>query len=88
MADGHQHTFKTVFSPERLRTILTKICRNPFTLTIEAHDRLCVPPYRIVSVTFATVEDRDRLRIALRQLEKEDYAKSRGTITASTHAHA
>ncbi len=77
MDDVWAHTIKTSLSVEHLTAMLTKACRQPFKLEIEAHDFLIVPAYRIFEARFATVEDRDRVRIVLRQLEKEMIAASK-----------
>ena len=76
-ANELEHTFKTPFAPDRISAILTKICREPFQVAHEAHDPNMLPPVHIICATFASVEDRDRLRIALHQLEKESMAAAR-----------
>lgn len=77
MDNGWAHTIKTSLSVDRLTAIIAKACRQPFQLEIEAHDFLVVPAYRIFEARFATVEDRDRTRIVLRQLEKEMIAAAK-----------
>jgi hypothetical protein len=74
-----EHTFRTSHSLDRLGAILTKVCRTPCRMEVEAHDPNMIPAYRIVCVTFATVEDRDRFRIALRLWEKEAAAAAART---------
>ncbi len=75
MADSPlEITFKTTHSVANINALLARSCRQPFQLKVEAHDRNFVPAYRILSITFANVDDRDRTMIALRQLDKESSA--------------
>ncbi len=67
-AEKLEHTFQTSQSLEVIAALLKRTCRQTVRLDVEAHNANVIPAYRIVCVYFETVEDRDRVRIALRQL--------------------
>jgi hypothetical protein len=77
MAENWVHTFKITIGLDRLTAMLKQACRQPFNLEVEGHDFNVVPAYRIIEGRFASVEDRDRVRVVLRQLEKEMMAASK-----------
>jgi hypothetical protein len=77
MAEDWVHTFKITISLDRLNAMLKQACRQPFRLEVEGHDFNVVPAYRIIEGHFASVEERDRVRVVLRQLEKEMIAASK-----------
>jgi len=68
------HTFKTTLTRAKFEALVTKACRTPFEIELTAHDPGVVPPIRLFTVGFSTPEDRDRVRIAMRFLEKEQAA--------------
>ena len=78
------HLFKITFSPAKFEAVLTKACREPFGMEIVAHDPALIPQVRLYNVGFSTPEDRDRVRIAMRFLEKEQAAAA----SAAHHAPA
>lgn len=65
------HTFKITFSRTKFEALVAKACRAPFALESVGHDPAVVPALRLFTVLFSTPEDRDRVRIAMRFLEKE-----------------
>ncbi|MDX2223559.1 MAG: hypothetical protein SFV21_12465, partial [Rhodospirillaceae bacterium] len=64
--DYCSHTFRTVLSVEQFAAVVTKTCKSRYWVEYEAHDLSMVPDTRIFSVVFTSVEDRDRVRIAMR----------------------
>jgi len=78
-----EHTFKTTMPVERFHAIISQSCRDGIRIEVEAHDRGCVPEYRILNVIFANPEDRDRARIALRFLEKDRQEKKQDDMKAA-----
>lgn len=71
MSDPIDHAFKTTINTSKFEAIVVKSCRSAYTIETVAHDPTLVPHIRIFNVTFSTLEDRDRVRIAMRFLEKE-----------------
>ncbi|MGE4063650.1 MAG: hypothetical protein AB7E79_09805 [Rhodospirillaceae bacterium] len=65
------HAFKTTVSTSKFEAIVAKSCKSPYTIEVIAHDPTIIPQVRIFNVTFAALEDRDRVRIAMRFLEQE-----------------
>ncbi|MBY0512235.1 MAG: hypothetical protein K2P94_19040 [Rhodospirillaceae bacterium] len=70
------HTFKTTIAVSKFEAVVTKACREPFQIELIAHDPGLVPAPRLFTVGFTTPEDRDRVRIAMRFVEKEQAATS------------
>ncbi len=68
------HLFKITFAPSKFEALVTKACRSVFQIEPTAHDPAVVPQVRLYTVHFETPEDRDRVRIAMRFLEKEQAA--------------
>lgn len=71
MTEYHQqeyflHTFRTSTSTDRFNAIVAQACKQRYWIDIEGHDRSMVPFSRIYQVTFTSLEDRDRVRIAMR----------------------
>ncbi len=77
------HLFKTTLSATTFEALVTKACRTPFAIELTAHDPTLVPPVRIFTVGFSTPEDRDRVRIAMRFVEKEQAAAGMATPRTS-----
>ncbi len=65
------HTFKITFARTKFEALVTKACRAPFAIEVVGHDPGLVPALRLLTVHFTTPEDRDRVRIAMRFVEKE-----------------
>lgn len=68
------HLFRTTISVAKFEAVVTKACRDPFAVELTAHDPGVIPALRIFTVGFTTPEDRDRVRIAMRFVEKEQAA--------------
>lgn len=62
----HLHTFLTTAGPDRFRAIVVKASKSQFWIDVEGVDRSHVPTKRLYSVAFTSIEDRDRVRIAMR----------------------
>lgn len=73
MSDAvNDHIFQTVgLTKEKLEAVCRKSCRAGFHVFLDAADPTVIPPVRIFRVVFDSVEDRDRVRIAMRFVEKE-----------------
>ena len=71
MSEQCDHAFKTNISTPKFEAVVAKSCRSPYTVEVIAHDPTAVPHVRIINVNFTSLEDRDRVRIALRFVEKE-----------------
>jgi len=68
------HTFRTTISAAKFEALVAKACRAPYGIEIVGHDPGVVPQIRLFTVGFNTPEDRDRVRIAMRFVEKEQAA--------------
>ncbi len=79
-----EHTFKTALSIVKFEAVVTKACRSPFDIELTAHDPGMIPAMRLFTIGFYSLEDRDRVRIALRFLEKDQPAAA----PAANHATA
>ncbi len=79
------HAFKVTFNPSKFEAVVAKACKAPFEIEMIAHDPTVLPQLRIFNVVFASPEDRDRVRIAMRFLEKEqaDLAAAKKPATAT-----
>jgi hypothetical protein len=78
------HTFKITFAPAKFEAVVAKSCKAAHTIDLIAHDPTLVPQVRIFNVAFTSPEDRDRVRIAMRFLEKEmiEMEKARQQVQA------
>jgi len=65
------HAFKTTINTTKLEAVVAKSCRANYAIEVIAHDPTIIPHVRVFDVLFAALEDRDRVRIAMRLLEKE-----------------
>jgi hypothetical protein len=74
-----EHLFKVSISLSKFEAMVTKACRGPFAIELIAHDPGVVPQLRLFNVEFSTPEDRDRMRIAMRFVEKEQAAIGNAT---------
>ena len=84
MADYQQleyfpHTFRTTATVERFNAIVAKACKSKLWIECEGLDRSYVAFTRLFAVTFTSIEDRDRVRIAMRFVDPDAPA---GTATA------
>lgn len=68
------HMFRTTLSTSKFEALVTKACRAPFRVELSGHDPGVIPALRLYTVEFMTPEDRDRVRIAMRFVEKEEQA--------------
>ncbi len=68
------HTFRTTLTASKFEALVVKACRTPFLIELTAHDPSVMPQVRLFTVGFSTPEDRDRVRIAMRFVEKEQAA--------------
>jgi hypothetical protein len=69
-----EHMFRTSLPTAKFEALVTKACRAPFRVELSGHDPTVVPQLRLYTVEFMTPEDRDRVRIAMRFVEKEEQA--------------
>jgi hypothetical protein len=77
------HTFKTTITVAKFEAVVTKACRDAFAIELIAHDPGVLPALRLFTVGFTTPEDRDRVRIAMRFVEKEQGAITPAPRTAA-----
>lgn len=68
------HTFRTTLTAAKSEALVVKACRTSFPVEFTAHDPSVVPQLRLFTAGFSTPEDRDRVRIAMRFVEKEQAA--------------
>ena len=80
------HLFKTTISREKFEAVLARSCKAPFSYQIEAADPTVVPQERVYGVAFSSLEDRDRVRIAMRFVEKEVADAARQVRTSAPAA--
>ncbi len=78
MSEACEHAFKTTLTPTKFQAVVAQACKSPHTVELIAHDPAIIPHLRIFNVSFTSPEDRDRVRIAMRFLEREmaDLAKA------------
>jgi len=69
-----EHTFKTSITTTKFEAMVAKACRETYVVELIAHDPGVIPAVRLFTVAFTTPEDRDRMRIAMRFVEKEQAA--------------
>jgi hypothetical protein len=77
------HLFKTTITVAKFEAVVTKACREAFEIELIAHDPGVLPALRLFNVGFTTPEDRDRVRIAMRFVEKEQAALAPAPRTAA-----
>lgn len=79
------HAFKTTVSSSKFEAVVAKSCKAPYAIEVIAHDPTIIPHVHIFNVSFAALEDRDRVRIAMRFLEQEqaELAKAKSTPPAA-----
>jgi hypothetical protein len=66
------HLFKTTIAPEKFEAVVARSCRSAFMIEILGSDPTVIPQPRLFGVNFTSLEDRDRVRIAMRFAEKEE----------------
>lgn len=71
MSEFYEKTFKTYLSKDAFDKLAKRTCRAPFAINIEARDISEVPSSIISTIVFTTVEDRDRMTIAMRFADEE-----------------
>ena len=69
-----EHTFKTSITATKFEAMVAKACRDIYLVELIGHDPGVIPAVRLFTVAFTTPEDRDRMRIAMRFVEKEQGA--------------
>ena len=83
------HTFRTTISVDQFHAIVARTCKSQFWVEFEAHDRSMIPNTRIFSVIFTSIEDRDKVRIAMLFAdEKPDAANSNKANSVARFAQA
>ena len=65
------HLFRTTISPDKFEAVVARSCRSAYTIEIQGSDPTIIPQPRVFAVNFTSLEDRDRVRIAMRFVEKE-----------------
>ena len=86
-ASDCDHIFVTTISAEKFDAVVARSCRAPVVVELQGADPTTIPQTRLFGVSFTTVEDRDRLRIAMRFVDKEQATKPRVPAPA-VGAHA
>ena len=71
MSEQPDHVFKTTIAVSKFEAVVASSCKAPYAIEIIAHDPTTIPQIRIFRVDFTALEDRDRVRIAMRFVEKE-----------------
>jgi hypothetical protein len=71
MTEICDHIFQTILIADKFDAVVRRTCRSGFRINLEAADPTVVPPVRLFRVEFDAVDDRDRVRIAMRFVEKE-----------------
>ena len=70
------HMFRTTLPASKFEVLVTRACRATFHIELSGHDPGVIPALRLFTVEFMTPEDRDRVRIAMRFVEKEHAASA------------
>lgn len=83
MAEPCEHAFKTTLNTAKFQAIVTQACKSAHTVELIAHDPTILPHLRIFNVSFTSPEDRDRVRIAMRFLEKEQAEQAKANEKAA-----
>lgn len=71
MTEYCEKTFKTAMTKDVFDGLVKRTCRGPFAVTLDARDVNERPIAIICTVTFTSIEDRDRLTIAMRLASEE-----------------
>jgi hypothetical protein len=71
MSEQPDHVFKTTIAVSKFEAVVASSCKAPHAIEIIAHDPTTIPQIRIFRADFTALEDRDRVRIAMRFVEKE-----------------
>jgi hypothetical protein len=80
------HAFKTTVNTTKFEAVVASSCKSAYTIEVIAHDPTLIPHIRVFNVSFAALEDRDRVRIAMRFLEKEQADMAKAKTPAPTLA--
>lgn len=86
MSEQCEHAFKTTLNVSKFEAVVAKSCKAPYTIEVIAHDPTIIPHIRIFNVVFTSLEDRDRVRIGMRFLEKEQAEQAKNQSQARTAA--
>lgn len=88
MSEPCEHAFKVMVNSSKFEAVVAKSCKAAYSVELIAHDPTIIPHIRIFNVVFASPEDRDRVRIAMRFLEKEqaELMKAKSQAAAPTLA--
>jgi len=80
----------TEYSPEKMRTIATQACRGraPLNVATIAHDPTREPELRILELSFGSPEDRDKVIIAMRMIERENALTSQRAASVQNRSKA
>lgn len=71
MSEPCDHAFKVLVNTSKFEAVVAQSCKAAYAVEMIAHDPTVIPHVRVFNVVFASPEDRDRVRIAMRFLEKE-----------------
>ncbi|MGE3475853.1 MAG: hypothetical protein AB7H70_08595 [Rhodospirillaceae bacterium] len=71
MSEQCDHAFKVLVNTSKFEAVVAQSCKAAYAVEMIAHDPTVIPHVRVFNVVFASPEDRDRVRIAMRFLEKE-----------------
>ncbi len=88
MSEQCDHAFKVTVNTSKFEAVVAQSCKAAYSVEMIAHDPSAIPHLRIFNVTFKSPEDRDRVRIAMRFLEKEqaELVKAKTQAPAPTLA--
>ena len=88
MSEQNDHVFKTTIAVSKFEAVVASSCKSAYAVEMIAHDPTTLPQIRIFRVDFTALEDRDRVRIAMRFVEKEqdDIVKAKPAATAPAPA--
>jgi hypothetical protein len=67
----YPHMFWTSAGLDRFKAIVTKACKGHYWIDLDGVDRRFVPVTRLYAVKFTSIEDRDRVRIAMRFVDQD-----------------
>jgi hypothetical protein len=77
-----EHAFSTTISASRFEAVVAKTCKAQYGIEVIAHDPTLIPQVRVFNVSFAALEDRDRVRVAMRFLEQEQAERAKAATQA------
>ncbi|MGE3334082.1 MAG: hypothetical protein AB7I36_10590 [Rhodospirillaceae bacterium] len=88
MSEQCDHAFKVTVNTSKFEAVVARSCKAAYAVELVAHDPTSLPHVRVFNVVFTSPEDRDRVRIAMRFLEKEqaELAKTKSQPASPTLA--